>query len=84
MDLLYDIELTTTTSEILKHSFSVFFSEFPIPQYRKTIWFTAVSPNWSPYRTEPYLNQTLKTDFSNTTRQKLKVKLYSDRAMVTL
>ena len=34
---------------------------------------TAVSPNLSTYRTEPYLNQTLKTDFAKTPRQKLKV-----------
>ena len=34
--------------------------------------------------TVPYPNQTFKTNFSKTTRQKLKVKLYSDRAWLTL
>ena len=37
-----------------------------------------------PYHTVPYPNQTLKANFSKTTRQKLKAKLYSDRASVTL
>ena len=32
----------------------------------------------------PYPNQTLKTNFSKNPRQKLKVKLYSDRAKLTL
>ena len=31
-----------------------------------------------------YLNNSLKAEFSKTTRQKLKVKLYSDRARLTL
>ena len=34
--------------------------------------------------TVPYPNQNLKTNFSKTTRPKLKVKLYSDRAWLTL
>ena len=45
---------------------------------------TAVSSNLSPYRTVPYLYQTLKTNFAKTARQKLKVKLYSHRARLTL
>ena len=32
----------------------------------------------------PYPNQTLKTNFSKTPRQKSKVKLYSDRTRLTL
>ena len=32
----------------------------------------------------PYSNQTLKTNFSKTTRQNLKVKLYSKRARLNL
>ena len=35
-------------------------------------------------RTVPYPNQTLKTNLLITTRQKLKVNLYSDRPMLTL
>ena len=48
---------------------------------------TAVSLNLSPYRTEPYTYQTYQTfknDFSITNRQKLKVKLYSERARLTV
>ena len=40
---------------------------------------TAVSTNLFPYP-----NLTLKTNFSKTCRQKLKVKLYCDRARLTL
>ena len=32
----------------------------------------------------PYLNKSLKPEFSKTTRQKLKIKLFSNRARVTL
>ena len=40
---------------------------------------TAISSNLSPYP-----NQTLKSNFSKTLRQKFKVNLYSDRARLTL
>ena len=45
---------------------------------------SAVSPNLSTYRTEPYLNQTLKPNFSKTPRQKLKVNIYSCRVGLSL
>ena len=45
---------------------------------------TAVSSILSTYRIEPYPNQTLETNFSKSTRQKLKVKVYSNRTRVTL
>ena len=38
-----------------------------------------VSSNLSPYCIESYSNQTLKTNFSKTTQQKLKVNIYSYR-----
>ena len=45
---------------------------------------TTVPPNFSRYRTEPYLHHSLKTYFSKTTRQKLKVNVYSYRASLVL
>ena len=60
--------------EQIKRRFAFDFGIFIFNSYS-----ISISPNSS-----PYTNQTLKSDFSITTRQKLKVKLYSKQAMLTL
>ena len=45
---------------------------------------TPVFPNLSPYRSVLYPNETLNTNFSKTSRQKLKLNIYSYRVNLAL